>query len=88
MDYIELLTTKVKKIQSVTVNIELVEINSFTKAVETKVEKNLKVEDISICNIPRDYFFGKKPNPSASPLEITILTETFGKIFRKEVVNK
>ena len=60
----------------------------ITKNTEVKLETNLKIEDIQICNIPKDYFVGRKPDPSSPFLEMTILLDLYGKKFRKEIVNK
>lgn len=43
----------------------------------------MKVDDIQICNAPREYFIGKKPNPSKPYLELTVLTANNDKLFRK-----
>jgi hypothetical protein len=42
----------------------------------------MSVEDIQICNTPRPYFFGYKPNPLSQFLEVSILTSQSGKIFK------
>jgi hypothetical protein len=36
-----------------------------TEDLVSKQEKNLSVEDIQICNTPRPYFLGYKPNPTS-----------------------
>ncbi len=48
----------------------------------TKEEKFMTVEDIQICNTPKPYFFGYRPNPTNEFIELSILTSTSGKIFR------
>lgn len=35
-----------------------------TDSLVTKMEKNMQIEDIQICNTPRFYFFGYRPDPT------------------------
>lgn len=37
------------------------------------VEKSLKFEDLQICNMPKHYFMGGKPDPSVPGLKLSIL---------------
>ena len=54
----------------------------------TYQEDRIKVEDVQICNLPREYFLGNPPNPISDELEMAVLTESAGKSFRKEITNK
>lgn len=46
------------------------------------------IEDMQICNTPREYFMGNQPDPSDKYLEVSVLTEKMGKVWRKELQNK
>jgi hypothetical protein len=48
----------------------------------------MKVDDLIISNLPSEYFLGNEPNPSEEALQLSILTDKNGKVFREEIKNK
>ena len=52
------------------------------------VEERIRVEDLQLCNFSRPYFMGNSADPSIDMLQMAVLTENNGKIFRKEITNR
>ncbi len=48
----------------------------------------MSIEDLQICNTPRPYFFGYKPNPLSEFIEVSILTTVAAKVFRDELESR
>lgn len=48
----------------------------------------MQIEDLQICNTPKEYFFGNKPNPMSDTLELSILTTANAKLFKSEMDSK
>ena len=46
------------------------------------------IEDLQICNTPKEYFFGYKPNPFTEFIEISVLTQNASKVFKTELETK
>lgn len=70
-----------------TLCLEIQYVEPFTNTLQYKKEQRIKVSDLQICNLPHDYFMGKQPKPSSPNLEMSILTEVNGKIYRKQISN-
>lgn len=79
---------KLKKGPGVSLNMTVRYKEDSTTSVVNKTEKSLLVEDLQICNTPREYFFGNKPNPASEFLELSLLTHTNAKVFRTEIDTK
>lgn len=62
-DGLETYLEKVKKVYPISVDIEVRYKEPGSNMMLTQNEKFLNVEDLQICNTPRPYFFGYKPNP-------------------------
>lgn len=77
-----------KKVYPITVDATIRYKEPGTNLLVTREEKFLNIEDMQICNTPRPYFFGFKPNPLNPFIEVSILTTTAAKVFKSELESR
>jgi len=63
IDGLDYYLDKVKKPANIMIDVNVRYKEAGTDTLVTRHEKNLIIEDVQICNTPRPYFFGYKPNP-------------------------
>lgn len=82
-EIVEIIASKIRKVEHLSLSIEMDCLDRIDNSMTVRKEKFLKVDDIQVCNSPREYFLGKKPQPGSTLMEMTILTSNNGKLFQK-----
>lgn len=82
-EIVEIIASKIRKVEHLSLSIEMDCMDTIDNCITARREKFIKVDDIQICNTPREYFLGKKPQPSSPLMEMTMLTSNNGKLFQK-----
>jgi hypothetical protein len=85
VDGLDYYLDKVKKVNNAMVDINVKYKEPGTDLLVTKQEKNMTIEDMQICNTPRSYFFGYRPNPMSEFIDVSIMTLNCSRIFRSEL---
>ena len=88
VDGLDYYLDKTKKTAPICVDVNANYIEPGTEVLVSRVEKNMMIEDMQICNTPKPYFFGYKPDPLSDYIEVSIMTQSASRMFRNELENR